>query len=684
MTQKVFAPYNFVPLSEHVFEPEWGKLVCHDLPFKDGICGSFTIEIENETPLIPGGLRRERPGVPGKESKKGENGYVVENWRLGDRDAIPGSSLKGMVRTVLEIAAFARILPRMDDTRYSLRDLLEKRDYVDQLTEDYGPKSKAGWLTFDREKHQWKVLECNFSHVRHKDLNAYYEKSFRQRAPEMWRRQTAKQKYYSWRLDRLDLYFTPGPVSREGDWAVGRKISRASDLDPATGKTKGRLIFTGQPQDGFDPRSRQWRRGAKASEFIFYDKPAAKEFEVDSVLLKEFELIHGDPNTGKPNEEWGYWRPLLFKGERVPVFWLPPETPVENRPIRAMGLAMMFRLANRHTTHDMVDKACPNHGLKDRRVKPDLAELLFGGLRLAMGGGDDGKKLESLKGRVQISAAVAQGTPKRLEAKELCLLSPKPSFFPAYVEQAEATPGTDGCLSVLGERGRRFYTNYMTLETSEGKPPRLRGWKRYPVSTKVRSSNFPRLKPGDPDNKAIRTEVCALEVGTRFQARVAVHNLKPEELGAVVWALTWGGQTEFRHALGMGRPLGYGMVRVTISPNDQDLEWNDPNKTQTDILNVCLKAFQSAMELWAKKNKIPGGWAQSEQIRSLLAMANPGVGDALAAKGELNTMAEPRFFQEAKRSGSVLLPIVPASLPKPSTTSESPFAEAFRLARSRR
>ncbi len=46
------SPYNFVPVSDKVFFPDWADQISHDIPFSDGISGKITLEIEAQTPIF--------------------------------------------------------------------------------------------------------------------------------------------------------------------------------------------------------------------------------------------------------------------------------------------------------------------------------------------------------------------------------------------------------------------------------------------------------------------------------------------------------------------------------------------------------------------------------------------------------------------------------------------------------
>lgn len=126
MTQ-VHAPYHFVPLSKWVYMPDWAHLVSHDMPFKDGYSGVIDYTLTNGTPLCVGG-------------EKDHNG-ILRFARDGNNNlTIPGSSLKGMIRNVLEIASFGKF-SAVDDTRFSYRDFskISYKNSVHQLIKNLNP-----------------------------------------------------------------------------------------------------------------------------------------------------------------------------------------------------------------------------------------------------------------------------------------------------------------------------------------------------------------------------------------------------------------------------------------------------------------------------------------------------------------------------------------------------------------
>jgi len=340
---------------------------------------------------------------------------------------------------------------------------------------------------------------------------------------------------------------------------------------------------------------------------------------VPKPVRNDFEHIHRDPYDGTPLEEWAYWRARRLKGQAVPVFYLAEGS---GHGIRAMGLAMMFRLANRWATRDLA---------RQDGDGPDVADLLFGFVA-----DKEDEDATSLRGRVQIEPARLVQRGHQEQRRTEILLAPKPGYYPAYVAQTHLKTGTPTDAPEVAEgtyqsAGKDRPYNASTTYTDDD--ARIRGWKRYPVSRAVRSSPPPALKDGrvvkDASQKVYNT-FDPHGPGTHFRATMHVHNLKRQELGALLWAITFGGRSgTHRHSLGMAKPLGYGCVKVSLDMASIDLDsvdgadWN--GATAAGLFSDCMTAFEAYMD------RAVSGWAQEPQIRHLLAMADPARGDALAA-----------------------------------------------------
>lgn len=621
---EITAPYNFVPLSGWIYTPPWADRVSHDLPFRDGVSGTLTLALTAHTPLLVGGEQR-----PATKEAAGE----VRPFRLPDgRYAIPGSSLKGMIRNVLEIAAFGK-LRLLDDRWLSVRDLTAgaRRVYGSRLTEEvkrntYRPLAKAGWLTLGAgaEGPEWRLRPCAYARVQQEELIAW-GRGIGVAAPEKIKErrvaQAAKEKYALWG-DTVETTFDLEPERDHDHTKPGRpplllRYALAKGL--GRGKREGRVVFTGQPCDN-DGR----RPGCKHMEFVFFDE-AAEERAVTEEVMRGFLQVH------EASDDWQWWRGRLRSGARVPVFYLE-----ERGEVASLGLAMMYRLPYLHSIGATVDHTHPDHR-GDWRY--DLPELLFGTVndeeRPVAPGGLGPKR--SLKGRVQLGLAVAEGAPKVIEELPATILNgPKPSFLPNYLRQ--------------GGRTGNEYRNYSDDDAE------IRGWKRYPVRP---AAKLQPLTPDQEKNHATQIRLHPLAAGTRFTARVHFHNLQPEELGALLWALEWGGRPELRHALGMGKPFGFGQLSIAVagSPTLR------ANSGEPLTLAGYRERFVAGMEQaygaaqHAAGVARPQPWAESEQLRQLIAMADPAHAPGQPGKlAHLRLSAHPRVneFVDAKKAGAVL------------------------------
>jgi len=142
------APYNFVPLSRHVCQAKdldqaLAGVPSQDMPIEGGLSGSLTLTLTCDGPL----LVNWRPQAQKTDPKTmGRVPIPMEK----DVPAIPGSTLRGMVRNVLEIATFGK-MALVDDQRTSMRDLNAVLDYRRHFTatlnrDHYASKVNAGWL----------------------------------------------------------------------------------------------------------------------------------------------------------------------------------------------------------------------------------------------------------------------------------------------------------------------------------------------------------------------------------------------------------------------------------------------------------------------------------------------------------------------------------------------------------
>lgn len=593
--QAISSPYNFVPLPNWVHLPEWGKAASHDWPFQDGISGEIHYTLHTDSPLLVGGKQtKATDSAPGK----------ISPFKLPDgRYAIPGSSIKGMLRAVVEIIGFGR-MRMVDEQRPGLRDIsgkFVKRSYIGRVRN----KVKTGFLQQTNGK--IRLVPCSMIRLEHRSL----EKALGVKEP-IFKVMNVREKYQRWENICKTKQLEANQISFDPDTPDATNLF--------DGATKGIPVFTGQISDSTKEKG-------KRRDFIFYDPREADACEVTDEEWRDFLRIHGDEGDegGMP---WpGYWRGQFRHGHRVPVFY------VMHGARKHIGLAYMPKLAGDFSTLDMIEHAAPEH-----RTVPgmqngyDLADLLFGTVGDTQG--------DALRGRVSCETArlVKEGEPLQ-QQDDTILNSPKPTYFPNYLTQKTNSGGDK--LAVDGQ-----YATY--VETQESSRSTLRGFKRYPARPSEQTHVQP-LTQEQAVNKRVQVRLLTLQPELEFKGRIVFHNLKPEELGALLWALTWGDDESLRHSLGMGKSFGFGQTHIEIDTEASRLMPNDPAQAALTLSSATRQHYRQCFEDHMENHALAhGGWRVSPQIANLLAMANPSAANKLPSGMELRHMMLMRCESNAK------------------------------------
>lgn len=627
---KVRAPYNFVPLSGKVFRPAWAGQISHDVPFADGLSGELEITLEASTPLCVG-------------DRKDENNVLRPFVDADGRPAVPGSSLRGMLRNVVEIVGFARMQYTDVTRRYAVRDLNNRDLYTSRITKkradkSYEPKVQSGWLRLrgGGETERVEIVPCKNSRVEFSDLVSFLSRfgpaaGRARKLFETGSKTSMSDKYEAWREAGapLEVMFDPEPPKAHTR-SKGDALYFSRSLALGVGSTKGCLVFTGQPSK------------TKHREFVFHGEGQLPVL-VDDGVYRDFRFNHaksaGERHGGDedPNDEWSYWKRELRRGGRVPIFYLTDQA----GRVESLGLAQMYRLAYRYSIGETLAHTSPDHhrSLPDSARGLDIAEALFGRV---VHGKEVSQDDFDLRGRVSIGMLRLANGGEPTEVFHGILNQPKPTFYPAYVVQRV---GTDG-IALGDDHGHPKWQTYMD-ESAE-----LRGWKRYPARSKVTAPPTP-----NAEQAKVACRWSALRVGTTFRGKIRFHNLRPQELGALLWSLDFGGQANLRHSLGFAKPFGFGVVRLLLG--SARVEAVAPG-TMAPSIEQCRAAFVAEMEA----NLKGGTFLQSEQLTQLLAMVDPARGDpeALAYMSAGNVEQEkaardtkqPNEFVEARKRGFVL------------------------------
>ncbi len=644
----VTAPFQFARIPRAVWFPEWGHLVSHDVPFADGYSGTIDIEIEAMTPLLIGGERRagkkplDRNQNPRTEEER--NGKEGEVWPVQLPDgtyAIPGSSLQGMIRNILEIACFGQLGPWVDKRRFGIRDISPnetgKAVYASRMTGRVAgvitPKTKAGWLQLLKSG-KVKITPCDFARIDSPNIAILAAGQAAQNLKAVLTGATnAKQRYDAFLNTPHER--TPNKARLRVSVTLQAPTDAAHSCGPiwyrhctAGGTQAGQLVFTGKPSAGDQARRKHY-------EFVFFDKPTATDILIEDDIWRDFQLIHEPPKGSgeKVNPNWSYWKPDFEAGSRIPIFYLEnvdQTDKTELGTVAAMGTAFMFKLTHKSDTHQMLENSSERHCDK---LGYDLPSLIFGG---SGDGSDNAWFAKSLKRRASFESAEATLPPSKQgpeTSNKTVLLGPKPSYFPIYVRQPVEV--TQPYASYTPVKRRITDPNDAALARYH---PELSGAKVWPspVDHSVKSGSLPGLPQGASNNVAVKLNL--LPEKTKFTTRLHVHNLRKVELGALLWALTVGDKVALageksglRHRLGMAKPYGMGSVRIAIKdveliPNRETetldkFEIFDHFITQMDKLLPDLAA--SIGGEWTGVGGSGLKWSETVQVNALIEAAKP-------------------------------------------------------------
>lgn len=582
---KMKAPFNFVPLSDKVFTPNWADNVYHDIPFEDGLDGSIDVTITAYSPIFV------------RNGNKDDSSFC---HTADGRYFIPGTTVKGAIRNVLEIMTNGKLI--VDEnaqfaqrewnnpTLYTLKKSRICGGYLFEKIDSEGNVSyvikKVKSIYRINHKRIDQLLNCNlfesyFKRGCNVDLNKLQTIGGKSYDPK-----TALFKYKLLESRQLNEIYQELSFSPDNEYNSA-KSNRKVKYDPQ-GSIKGRVVLTGSPD-----QAKRWEdRGigdGKFYEFVFSGSDKEYSFSVQD--YQHFKFIYKDNK-----EEWEYVQERIRSEFGLPIFFR-----VENEKIKDLGLALLYKLS-----YDKSVSEIEEFRLKKTNadVKLDFAETIFGYTR-----GE-----EQLKGRVQFSHFFAQGAPNTCGEKQLILNGPKASYYPIYVKQ----DGRNGQVS-----------KYKTYNDGE-----LKGFKRYLVRKDVWQKSM--------NNTNLDSTLIPLASGTKFKGQINFHNLRPVELGALLSALTFhlNSDPNIYHQLGQGKPYGYGKVKFDVNLNCFD----NANVTE----RYLVAKFEHSML------ETDRYWLMSDTLKELFTIAHEEVPaeDALYQYMELDVTNRKNEFVDVKGGDS--------------------------------
>ncbi len=540
------APYNFVPLPEQVVAAE--PLPTHDRYHpREGeqprYTGRITCTLTTASPLYV------RCGYTPKEyAEYGDKPfhelspeqkqaralffhYADPFAPNADKIApiIPGSSLRGMLRALVEIAGYGK-MDKVTDRQLFYRDV-RNADYRKAFA---GAGAKVGNLPsyislvhtgFLRKRSSGYVIEeCDVARI-YSEAGHRHIASIPDRNGVQYQRGQGANFRPDWHFQHQTIYVHVDNVPRSyrfnNKYLEFRAVRQAA-WQPQPDFLEGTLVITGHMQN-------------KHMEFVFLHK-IIKTHQLHDDLVRRFEdddqisqwQEQAFPNNGNRQKNGG-----LSDGE--PVFFLLNN----DGSVRFFGRAQLFRLPYGTAPFAFVPEIHRNP------IVFDIAEAIFGFVRPERQKQDP----QAIAGRVFVGDALLQpGQPDVLFAEALTpqiLASPKPTTFQHYLVQPNET--------------RAVQQNLHGYNSAPGKTT-IRGHKLYWHKGEQPNIGLP---PSQIDtNESQKTLIRPVKPGVTFEFTISFENLSAVELGALLWVLDKASDTRYRLKLGMAKPLGCGSVSI--------------------------------------------------------------------------------------------------------------------------
>jgi len=611
---KAKAPYNFIPLNEKMAEAE--PIPDFDEYDLKRLTGWIDLEMETKTPLyIRDALNQTE--MKQQEAATKENPFINPHFfSPGGKPKIPGSSVRGMIRTLVEIAGYGRF-GAFDDKGLYFRGLADKSNLRFEYQAHMSPYNK-------QQKKSIHKMNAGFLFKVGFDYFIHPASGFKQIPKEEARKKVEKtgQSYNPFNFYKVD-----------DGWVV---VSGHMQ-----GKKKEWLIFPAASSESFqipDIDIRNYKNDSNRSS----DAPNMLE---KAGKMKEVPCfyVRWSDNSGKERVSFGHtgmFR-LAYKksiGEHIPIdlrsmsYEINPdrlkrienaiigeETDGDKRLKRVQYAANVIRNLEKLKFTDekefskKIDEIVGSQKeyrtiILKHTAKHDIPAAIFG-------------NAETFAGRVffedallkdgQQNVLMNEDTPKLLQ-------TPKPTTFQHYLVQPEDNL-----------KARRHYNDNSAI----------RGNKLYWHKA---GNDWIERDQKKRDNKNLATRITPVKSKTKFAGRIRFENLSKVELGALLFALDL--PQGCVHKLGMGKPIGLGSVKIT-----PELHLSDRNRRYEDLFfewekepekKDNLSEFKNAFEKYVFTqidDKAASLW-DTKRLNELKTMLNFEKGRKLEAEDKIRYM----------------------------------------------
>lgn len=596
------APYNFISLNKTVISSP-DKPGVGDCAFDRYHVGRYTgyikLDVETETPLYIRDTLTEKEMQEKEEIEKDPKKKYInpDFFSPGGKIRISGSSLRGTVRTLVEIVSWSKI-QFVNNSRFFYRALADKdldlrRQYQGKMASEFPnviPEAKAGYIIKVPGEMVCKIKPA-------KPLKSLKEATYfriNQNIVSITFSDVVSMQNDNYNMKRVEVFFkptNPGSIPKYHDhhgglkmWygEISHELKSVDNPPPKTedGWEKGWLICSGGMNN-------------KKMHYIVTEPDDARDDQLITInqdLISAYKddlskAIKGNNMSVLPEKDNGN------NGKPVPCFYIE-----ENGQVIAFGHTPFFRFPYSNKVVDRIRQNIMNKG------KFDITEAIFGNecdftSRVFFEDADVCFK----EGQTKHNIFLEKRSPKILS-------TPKPTTYNHYlIQDNEGEPvfkkvrsnDFEGIIGHFNDTERALFIGKFELNNDSYKIRKNASPTDKQKIVNLLSSNadwlgkfvsgYRGIKQWDSDSTAIRghklywhrsgndwvdnevqnhdecdeqhTIIRPVKDGVIFKGRIRFENLSDVELGALLFALEL--PEGCCHKLGMGKPLGLGSVRIT-------------------------------------------------------------------------------------------------------------------------
>ncbi|HOO57141.1 MAG TPA: TIGR03986 family CRISPR-associated RAMP protein [bacterium] len=563
------APYNFIPLYENPYDVSDGYQIASGEKLKPWekndtyhpglLSGVIHLDIKTEKPTYVGcGIKKEDADMISRitdpDKKKAAEKKLKRDFFFSNSETlepvIPGSSIRGMTRSLVEILTCGKFTDFVDD-RFMYRAVFNSdpvnHEYkkVFKTQDGFYPSRniKCGYLHINGV--DWSIIPAN-EHLINEELF-----SFVHITPKKWEMRNNKIKYNDQdiigRKIKLKL-----PSTLKGKHIGAASIKYPVCCDYIFKDELEMLSGVKKAEYNSYVEAVIFRTGSMGSRKHYhcavFEKQMQDSKSISIEIPDRIKNVYLDDTSAKKGIDA---RPLK---DGSPVFYAI-EKKQNNEKLVFFGPTMFFRLPYEKSISDYVPPELKN----EKAI--DMAEAMFGTV-------DDGNRI--IKGRLSFEDAPLDPqqmennnnfdpflqTPANHPEKYQGLWSPKILGGPKatavqnYLLQHPPQKRNDPIMNWNSKRG--------TANALKNDETLIRGYKRYWHKPNADENFiFENLPVEDSQHvvmKPVRGRV-------HFCGKIKFNNITHLELGALLAALDL--PSDMRHQIGMGKPRGMGSVQIT-------------------------------------------------------------------------------------------------------------------------